>query len=99
MIIHRAKSGSGIYFRLETEDFKFGDWKGFLARIKKLDKWEYKPPELGVDEDAEWWWIGNESIPKFIELKKAHLDFAIAREKQFIADGYKPIPRVWRRKR
>jgi hypothetical protein len=94
MIIHRSKSVSGIFFQLEKEDFKHGDWKGFLAAVKKLEKWEYKPAEL--DPDQEWWWIGRESIPGFLKLKRAFLDDPIAREKQYASDGYKPIPRPYR---
>lgn len=94
MIIHRAKSGSGIFFRLEKEDFRLGDWKGFFTHVKKLSKWEYKPAEL--DTDDEWWWIGAECVSNFLELKKFFLDEPIGRERQYTRDGYKPIPRPYR---
>ena len=98
MIIHRAKSGSGIFFGLEKEDFRLGDWKGFLAQVKRLEKAVYKPVEIN-DPDEEWWWIGNECVSRFLMYKKAFLDDTIAREKQYQRDGYEPIPRPWRRPR
>ena len=99
MIVRKSKSGSGIFFKLEREDFKFGDWRGFLAGVKRLEKWAFNPPELGDDIEAEWWWIGNESVGKFLQLKESYLDIAIRREKQFIADGYRPIPRARQKRR
>lgn len=97
MIIRNAKSGSGIFFTLEKEDFKFGDWRGFLAGVKKLKKWAYDPPEIGDDSEDKWFWVGKECLEKFLELKEFHIDSAVRREKQFIADGFKPIPRPWKK--
>lgn len=53
---------SGLYFRLETNDFH-GDWRGFISAIKKLRSIIDKPPELDVENLDGWWYPGKWDVP------------------------------------
>lgn len=87
MIIENTEIG--IFFKLEKRDFK-GDWKSFIAAIKKFPNRQYNPQEKPPDEN--WWWIGKDSEKSFYELREKLIEDIIADEEQYKKDGYKPIP-------
>jgi hypothetical protein len=79
----------GIFFRLESNDFKYGATKEFLAAVKKLGA-SYEPVEMPIDE--HWWYLPLSQKAKFEELKYKLIDLPIQSELSLRKSGYRPIP-------
>ena len=91
-------SKTGIFFKLENQDWNPGYGKAFIEEVKKLPTVSYNPPEI---DDVNWWFVGADGLAKFKKLKEELLNKPI-RDAQADKDAdYKPIPRrsQWARKR
>ena len=66
MKINRLPKGDGLKFTLDNTDFRC-DWRGFLEAIKAFKDYAYDP-------ETKEWWIGENSVLRFMSLKKQYFD-------------------------
>ena len=91
---------SGIFFFLESEDFKYGATKEFLAAVKKIPGASYEPPEKPVG--GHWWIVPVDQAATFKKAKETFIDAPVRCEKELrnpsnpaLKDmAYKPISRI-----
>jgi len=98
MIVEYKKSG--IFFKLESEDFKYGATKEFLAAVKKIPGASYEPPEKPVG--GHWWIVPTEQRTSFVLAKEKFIDAPVRCEKELrnpsnpaLRDmAFRPIPKI-----
>ncbi len=89
MIIQQTDTG--IFWKFEKSDYQ-GAWKEFLAEFKKLPDWSFRPVE--TDPDENFWWLGQRSVDRFLNLKKNYIDDVVAIKQSDADAGFTPLPRT-----
>ncbi len=69
-----------------------GTLKEFLAEFKILPDWSFRPVE--TDPDENFWWLGQRSVDRFLNLKKIYIDDVVAIKQSDADAGFTPLPRA-----